>query len=140
MKIRAVDHLDLVVTSLERSVPFYQELLGLDAQDRDRGRARRARRLHLAPGRGAERDFALGLREKQSDSRALPYDRYAVGVHHVAFRVGSRTEVDQRAEWLRAVGAEIESGPAEYGYSEGYYAVFFYDPDGLKLELMYVPG
>jgi catechol 2,3-dioxygenase-like lactoylglutathione lyase family enzyme len=70
----------------------------------------------------------------------LPYDRYAVGVHHVAFRVGSRTEVDQRAEWLRAVGAEIESGPAEYGYSEGYYAVFFYDPDGLKLELMYVPG
>ena len=50
-----------------------------------------------------------------------------------------QSEVDERAEWLRAQGAEIESGPAEYDYREGYYAVFFYDPDGIKLELLYVP-
>ena len=69
----------------------------------------------------------------------VPFDRYAVGVHHVAFEVESRTVVDERAEWLRARGAEIESGPQEYGYRPGYYAVFFYDPDGIKLELLHVP-
>jgi len=46
---------------------------------------------------------------------------------------------DERADWLRAKGAEIESGPQEYVYSLGYYAVFFYDPDGLKLEIVHVP-
>ena len=34
---------------------------------------------------------------------------------------------------------QIESGPQEYGYSPGYYAVFFYDPDGIKLEVMCRP-
>ena len=56
-----------------------------------------------------------------------------------AFEVESRAVVDERAEWLRARGAEIESGPEEYDYRPGYYAVFFYDPDGIKLELLHVP-
>jgi hypothetical protein len=47
--------------------------------------------------------------------------------------------VEERAEWLRVTGANIESGPQEYVYSLGYYAVFFYDPDGLKLEIVHVP-
>jgi hypothetical protein len=48
--------------------------------------------------------------------------------------------VDERAQWLRLQGAEIESGPEVYTYIPGYYAVFFYDPDGLKLEIVHVPG
>jgi glyoxylase I family protein len=40
---------------------------------------------------------------------------------------------------LRGQGARIESGPAEYGYTPGYYAVFFYDPDEIKLELLHRP-
>ena len=32
------------------------------------------------------------------------------------------------------------SGVGEYAYSPGYYAVFFYDPDGLKLEIVHAPG
>jgi catechol 2,3-dioxygenase-like lactoylglutathione lyase family enzyme len=63
-----------------------------------------------------------------------------VGLHHLAFEVASRAAVDERAEWLRAAGAEIESGPQAYWYLAGYYAVFFYDPDGLKLELVHVPA
>jgi len=48
--------------------------------------------------------------------------------------------VDERAAWLREREVTIESGPEEYGYQLGYYAVFFYDPDGLKLEIVHVPG
>jgi glyoxylase I family protein len=36
-------------------------------------------------------------------------------------------------------GTEVLDPPAEYGYEPGYYAVFFADPDGLKLELVHVP-
>jgi glyoxylase I family protein len=82
---------------------------------------------------------ALGLREKQSDAHPVPFDRYAVGLHHLCFGVSSREVVDERARWLRDRGIEIESGPAEYDYTPGYYAVFFYDPDGIKLELLHRP-
>ena len=58
----------------------------------------------------------------------------------LALDVASRAAVDERAEWLVGHGAEIESGPEEYGYIPGYYAVFFYDPDGIKLEIVHVPG
>jgi catechol 2,3-dioxygenase-like lactoylglutathione lyase family enzyme len=82
---------------------------------------------------------AVGLRQKQSDAHAVPFDRYAVGVHHVAFLAPNREAVDERARWLAGRGAEIESEPREYDYRPGYYAVFFYDPDGIKLEIVHIP-
>ena len=85
-------------------------------------------------------DTWLGLREKQSDAHPVPYDRYAVGVHHIAFEADSRARVEEIADWLRAQGVELESEPQEYTYMPGYYAVFFYDPDGIKLEIVHVPG
>ncbi len=39
----------------------------------------------------------------------------------------------------RYAGAEIESEPREYDYTPGYYAVFFRDPDGIKLEVLHRP-
>jgi len=79
----------------------------------------------------------VGLRDAQSTGDV---DRYRVGLHHLAFEAWSRAVVDERAEWLRARDATIESGPQEYAYVRGYYAVFFYDPDGLKLEIVHIPG
>jgi len=136
--ISTIHHLDLVVTSLERSLPFYQELLGWTESGEIVGE-RGERVVYIWP-RDRDAEWAsIGLREKQSDAHSVPYDRYAVGVHHVAFIAGSRAEVDERAVWLRSRGVAIESGPKEYDYTPGYYAVFFYDPDGLKLELVHAP-
>ena len=134
------DHIDLVVTSLERSLAFYRELLGWTESSEIAGE-RGERVIYIwPPGRPAEASGSLGLREKQSDAHPVPYDRYGVGLHHLAFVVASRDQVDERAEWLRQVGAEIESDPKEYDYTPGYYAVFFYDPDGIKLELVHAPA
>jgi catechol 2,3-dioxygenase-like lactoylglutathione lyase family enzyme len=69
----------------------------------------------------------------------VPYDRYAVGVHHIAFAAPSREAVDERARWAADHGAEIESAPQEYDYRPGYYAFFLYDPDGIKLEIVHIP-
>jgi glyoxylase I family protein len=135
-----LSHVDLVVSSLERSLPFYRGLLepvGWTGMREIRGeRGERVVYLSVA-GTGVS---ALGLRERQSAARGAAYDRYAVGLHHVCFDVGSRAEVDERAGWLRRQGAQIESAPREYDYTPGYYAVFLYDPDGMKLELLHRPG
>jgi glyoxylase I family protein len=130
-----VHHVDLVVSSIERSLPFYRELLGplgwhrLSEVEGERGET-----IFYLQGPGCQ----IGLREAQSESDA--YDRYRVGLHHLAFEAFSRAAVDERAEWVRANGMLLESEPQEYTYSPGYYAVFFYDPDGLKLEILHTPA
>jgi glyoxylase I family protein len=130
-----VHHVDLVVSSIERSLPFYTELLAPLGYHRvGEVEGERGETIWYISGLGT----AIGLREAQSESDA--YDRYRVGLHHLAFEADSRGIVDDRAAWLRSYGAEIESEPQEYAYIPGYYAVFFYDPDGLKLEIVHVPG
>jgi glyoxylase I family protein len=42
-------------------------------------------------------------------------------------------------ELLLKVGAQVLDAPAEYEYQHGYYAVYFTDPDGLKLEVVHIP-
>ncbi|MEN3282481.1 MAG: hypothetical protein V7607_3621 [Solirubrobacteraceae bacterium] len=79
---------------------------------------------------------AIGLREARGGDGV---DRYAIGLHHLAFDAPSREVVDAIAAWLRDEGAEIEGGPGERAYSPGYYAVFFFDPDAIKLEVVHQP-
>jgi catechol 2,3-dioxygenase-like lactoylglutathione lyase family enzyme len=133
---RPLDHVDLVVTDFEGSLNFYLELLApLGWRRTGRIRGERGEPVQYMWGGGG----ALSLRQTQSDAHAVPYDRYAVGVHHLAFGADSRERVDERYRWLLDHGAEIETPPKEYDYRPGYYAVFFYDPDGIKLEILHVP-
>jgi glyoxylase I family protein len=132
-----VHHVDLVVRSIERSLPFYRDLLGpLGWHGLSEVEGERGETIWYLSGPGT----SIGIRAAQPSQIGSGYDRYSVGLHHLAFEASSRAAVDERAEWVGAVGAEIESDPREYGYSPGYYAVFFYDPDGLKLEILHVPG
>jgi catechol 2,3-dioxygenase-like lactoylglutathione lyase family enzyme len=136
MRTSGVHHVDLVVSSIERSLPFYRELLApLGFHRIGEVEGERGETIWYLSGPGS----SIGLREAQSE-REQPLDRYEVGLHHLALEASSRAAVDERAAWLRSHGAEIESGPEEYGYSPGYYAVFFFDPDGIKLEIVHVPG
>jgi glyoxylase I family protein len=136
MRSSGVHHVDLVVSSIARSLPFYRDLLGpLGWHGLSEVEGERGETIWYLWGPGT----SVGLRAAQSET-AGGFDRYRVGVHHVAFEAYSRALVDERANWLRDMGAELESEPQEYTYTPGYYAVFFYDPDGLKLEIVHIPG
>jgi catechol 2,3-dioxygenase-like lactoylglutathione lyase family enzyme len=118
---------------MERSLPFYRALLSHLGQV-DEGSIRGERGevvvyLNL-PGGG------LGLREAQA---AGTVDRYAPGLHHLALDAPSRDAVDAIAAWVREEGVELDGEAGERGYTPGYYAVFFFDPDGLKLEVVHQP-
>ena len=64
------------------------------------------------------------------------YHRKRVGLNHLAFHVDSRQEVDNFTEQLRARGATVlYEDRHPYAGGENYYAVFFEDPDRMKLEL-----
>ena len=78
---------------------------------------------------------------KEADARfaADAFHKDRVGLCEIAFAATSRAHVDTVARELDAAGVEILDPPKEYAYTPGYYAVFFADPDGMKLELVHIP-
>jgi catechol 2,3-dioxygenase-like lactoylglutathione lyase family enzyme len=127
-------HVDVVVTSLDRSLPLYRDFLRpLGYTEAYEVVGERGEPVWYLDGEGV--GASLGIREAQ----AAGHDRYAVGLHHLAFEASSRELVDERYRWARDRGLEIENEPQEWPYVPGYYATFFHDPDGLKLEVVHVP-
>ena len=104
MRSGGVHHVDLVVSSIERSLPFYRELLGpLGWHGISEVEGERGETIWYLIGHETQ----IGLRESQSPGKN---DRYSVGLHHLAFEAASRSVVDDRTDWLRTAGAEIENG------------------------------
>jgi len=129
-----IDHVDLVVSDLDRSLKLYRALLEpLGYVRATEIVGERGERVVYLGGTGV---VALSLREAQTPGT---HNRYRVGVHHLAFQARAREIVDERLRWAREQGLQIENDPREYEYVPGYYAGFFYDPDGLKLEVVHVP-
>jgi len=95
-----IHHLDLVVSSLERSLLFYRELLAPLGYTRvgDIVGERGETVYYIGGG-----DAAIGVREARVTGA---YDRYRVGMHHVAFEASSRDVVDERYAWARENGVE----------------------------------
>ena len=74
---------------------------------------------------------------------ALAGERFVqqrVGLHHLCLRARSRADVDRCAALLKKMEATIVRGPMEGSWAPGYYYVLFEDPDGIRLEVNFVPG
>lgn len=130
-------HVDLNVTDLAASRRVYGlvlEFLGYTRVKDDEGCEWD---LRIGEGRGA----SLGLRRCDPALADHAHRRYAPGLHHLAWRADSRDDVDRLHALLVANGIKVLDPPAHYPqYSGDYYAVFFEDPDGIKLELVFAPG
>jgi glyoxylase I family protein len=137
MRSSGVHHVDLVVSDLRRSLCFYRALLvplgwhGVSQAPGERGET-----IHYLYGPGS----SLGLRQAPEPGAGTPVDRYRIGLHHVCFEAASRQALAETAERLRELDAPITDGPREFPeYRPGYHALFFLDPDGIKLELVWTP-
>ena len=125
-----VHHLDLTVADLAASTTFYEGVMPLLGFRRMPDSAEGPIWLGDA--------VEIGL---QAARRLRPHDRYVPGLHHLAFEAPSRRDVDRVYQQLLAMRVHVLDAPAEYpAYGRGYYAVFFADPDGIKLEYAFTPG
>lgn len=128
-----VHHIDLTVSDLARSRAFYEAVLGFlgyrRSADHDNG---------SDWDRIGEPFHSIGILKAQGEGAARTHDRTSPGLHHLAWTSDSREGVDRLHALLREIGATILDVPADYPrYGPTYYAVFFADPDGLKLEYVY---
>jgi catechol 2,3-dioxygenase-like lactoylglutathione lyase family enzyme len=130
--INGMAHVMLTVSHFERARAFYRRLLpafGMQPVfDGDQ-------LFYCVGGR-----TAIGI---QPCDPAHAEDRFVqrrVGLHHLCLRARSREDVDRLAELLKEMQATIVRGPEEGGWAPGYYSILFEDPDGIRLELCFVPG
>ena len=68
------------------------------------------------------------------------FQQYSVGLDHLCFRARSREDVDGAEKLVISLGAKIVRGPEVRDWAPGYYYVLFEDPDGIRLEVNFVPG
>jgi glyoxylase I family protein len=135
----SINHLALTVSDLGRSMEFYDRVLGFMGYQRVEvpeatQQIMKTRLLAYASANGS-----LTLRSAEGDSAQKAHDRNAAGLNHLAFNAENRGDVDRLYELLKEIGAHILDAPAEYPYFPGYYAVYFTDPDGIKLEFVFWP-
>lgn len=132
-----VHHVDLTVKDAARSRPFYEAVLGFMGYELSTVYADGYCDFDL---RG-KRFCSIGIRAATGPNKDRQHDRYSVGLHHLAWFAESRADVDAMYALLQEIGATVLDAPADYPkYGDGYYAVFFADPDGMKLEYVFKPG
>ncbi|MET0850451.1 MAG: VOC family protein [Candidatus Rokuibacteriota bacterium] len=127
-------HVQVNVRDPAVSLPFYRDLLSY---------------LEFQPvyDEGGVAGFSDGrtsvwLMGAAAPHAAAGFHRKRPGLNHVAFRVARREDVDAfHVGFLRARGVPtLYDTPRPFPeYTPGYYAVFFEDPDRLKLEVAHVP-
>ena len=128
VKVVGIDHLAIRVSDFDVSRRFYDRLLTFlgFVREWEFGRT-------VGWNNGVTMFWIT-----EADPGASPHRAGDIGYHHYTFELGAREEVDELGAFLEAEGVTVVDPPAAYPrYGEGYYAVFFLDPDGLKLEGMY---
>jgi catechol 2,3-dioxygenase-like lactoylglutathione lyase family enzyme len=79
------------------------------------------------------------VQEAEARVHTEQFHRHRVGLCEIAFAAESRRQVDELAAAIEPHGGKVTDAPRQYDYLPGYYAVFFTDPDGLKLEVVHAP-
>lgn len=126
-------HFQINVSDLKQSADFYDAFLKemgwkKEMEDKDM--------IGYTDG-----TMQLFISQTEKNFRTFKFHRKQTGLNHFAFWVDSREAVDKFHKFLEENSAVVlYGGPREYPeYGEGYYAVFFEDPDRIKLEVCHCP-
>jgi catechol 2,3-dioxygenase-like lactoylglutathione lyase family enzyme len=137
-----IDHIAITVKDLKTAEPFYDRLmpvLGFSLEHKHKGSVP-AHEMEVIEYGHPLLLFSI------SSPRAVFKDetvhrRKPGALHHLAFKAGSREEIDRLYPQIVETGATIVDPPKFYPqHGASYYALFFKDPEGIKYEIVYEEG
>jgi catechol 2,3-dioxygenase-like lactoylglutathione lyase family enzyme len=127
-EIIGIDHLYIAVSDLPRSETFYDQVM-LETLAFRKSRFNLNSEPHI---QYFNRQFGFVLRPARTlakDNGGFP------GLHHLCFRVASPADVESVAARLEALGINATAARLYPEYAADYWATFFEDPDGIRLEV-----
>jgi catechol 2,3-dioxygenase-like lactoylglutathione lyase family enzyme len=142
MQLAGIAHIQLSVSNFTRSRAFYRALCEyfemVCQYDFAGDEAERATLYYIGGKTG------LAIRPVDPVYEAAGFHQYKPGLHHLCFRARSREDVDGFHSFfkatLAALGGTLVQPPQVGAWAPGYYSILFEDPDGIRLEINYVPG
>ncbi len=128
IEVIGIDHVFFAVTDMRRSEAFYDQVMTELGFKKNAFANENERHVQYF-----NRHFGIVLRP--AEHRKHGHEPLAPGLHHFCFRVADTDTVDEIARRFTRLGIEC-SQPALYPeYAPDYYALFFSDPDGIRLEV-----
>ena len=134
MNINGIAHIALNVNDLARSKLFYDNILP---------------KLGLKLIHASNKSFyyvggKTGLLIQQAKNNLInkkksSFSQDNIGLHHFCFRMRSKEAIDEFYLVLIESKTRIIRGPISGNWVSGYYYIVFEDPDGIRLEVNYVP-
>ena len=128
VEVIGIDHVYLAVRDLARAEEHYDRVMAILGYRKLRSEIADEPHVHYF-----NRQFGFSLRPARAGTAA--HDPYAPGLHHFCFRVVDEKAVDRAAAELRAIGVEATAPRLYPEYAPDYYASFWTDPDGIRLEV-----
>ena len=128
----AINHVAVSVVNLEESDRFWKPLMNF------LGYQRTLNTDKLSVWQSKSTGSAINFWKAKENTK---YKYYAPGLHHIAFNANKREQIDTFFVLLQELNIEILDSPKQYDcYESGYYAVYFEDINGFKIELAYTPS
>jgi catechol 2,3-dioxygenase-like lactoylglutathione lyase family enzyme len=134
VEVNGIAHIQLTVRDPQRCIPFWERLCHF---------------LEMKTLiKGEEVVYCIGsrtgilVRGAPSEQRGEAFDQDRPGLHHFCFRARKREDVDAIHTFVASEPDARIVHPPEDGsqFAPGYYSVLFEDPDGIRVEVNYVPG
>lgn len=132
MEIAGIAHVQLTVNDLQAAMPFYEKVLGFLGM---RPAVRAPNGLYMIGGK-----TAVLITRSSEENREVRFDQRRAGLHHLCFRARTREDIDELYQFLLQEGVRVVHAPEEGTWAPGYYSVLFEDPEGIRLEVNFVPG
>lgn len=132
--VNGIAHIQLTVSNPDQCLPFWESLCHFLEM---KTLIKNDNTIYCIGSR-----TGILVRGAPQDKRRELFDQDRAGLHHFCFRARSKEDVDTIFEFVDGeLGARIIHGPQDGSeFAPGYYSILFEDPDGIRVEVNFVPG
>ena len=134
VEVNGIAHIQMTVNNFEQCLPFWEKFCHfLEMKTLIKNQTT----LYCIGSR-----TGLLIRQAPEDKKHIDFDQDTSGLHHFCLRARAREDVDAIYAFIEAeTDARIIHGPEDGShFAPGYYSILFEDPDGIRIEVNYVPG
>jgi len=147
VKIQRLGHVGILVSDLDKSKKFYEDIVGLEEHNRVPKEASDSEARMIFFGTkggtrttGVHHALVIGKAPSNIDvSDAIPQDQNPI--QQIAFEMGSTSDFEQALAHLEANGVNLieRTRHDRTGYDSGSDSAYFEDPDGNRIEFFLMP-
>ncbi|MGI9322203.1 MAG: VOC family protein [Pseudomonadales bacterium] len=134
VEVNGIAHIQMTINNAKEGLPFWEKLCHfLDMKTLIKNDTT----IYCIGSR-----TGILVREAPKDKKQTTFDQDTSGLHHICFRARSNDDVDNIHDFVaNELNAKIVHPPEDGSqFAPGYYSVLFEDPDGIRIEVNYVPG